>query len=314
MRTFLPFVVLVSCLIGAAGTAQADSTSEYNRWIQLAVSEFDTGNWTEARALFQRAHELNPNARTWRGLGITAFELRRYVDAIAELEASLADARKPLAEKQRNEVTELLQRARQFVAVYQLSIEPEGADVLVDGQPVSLRDGRLYLDPGNHTVVVRAPGYEEARKDLRVTDPRRDELKIELKVAGHDEGTLASPASPQAAARADVSSSEPSARPKRVWAWALGGSAIAAGAVGLGLAVVTSKKNDDLKTCAVACDDIATKGKSLQLGTNIVLGTSGALLVGAVVAWFVEGRSGKETPKKAALFLHPRGAGIQGQF
>src|SRR5690606_22822799 len=129
-----------------------------------------------ARVYFKKAHDLNPNARTWRSLGITAFELRRYVDAIAELEAALADGRKPLSNKDRADVQKLLARARQLVAVYQVAIDPPDAEVLVDGDPASLDDGKLYLDPGEHSVVVRAPGYLEERKRLRVDEPTQASL------------------------------------------------------------------------------------------------------------------------------------------
>lgn len=85
---------------GDAASAHA-ATAEYDDAIRRAIEEFDAGHWGEARALFRRAHEISPNARTWRGLGITAFELRRYVDAVSELEAALTNTLKPLTEKQR---------------------------------------------------------------------------------------------------------------------------------------------------------------------------------------------------------------------
>ena len=50
-----------------------------------AIVEFEAGRFAEARALFMRAHEIWPSARTFRVLGMTSFELRSYVRALQEL-------------------------------------------------------------------------------------------------------------------------------------------------------------------------------------------------------------------------------------
>src|SRR3954470_14714051 len=95
---FWLFLPLTACWLvsPAPGHAQeaTGAPAGYDDLIKRAVVEFDNSHWAEARALFGRAHELAPNARTFRGLGITAFELRRYVDATRELEASLNDPNK----------------------------------------------------------------------------------------------------------------------------------------------------------------------------------------------------------------------------
>jgi hypothetical protein len=308
LATFVGLLALLS-----TASTRADDSAEYTRVIKEAVVEFDNGNWIEARVLFQRAHALNPNARTWRSLGLTAFELRRYVDAIAELEAALAEQRKPLNDKARAEVTQLLQRAREFVAVYRVSVQPEGAEVIVDGKSTSLRDGQLFLDPGSHSVIVRAPGYLEQRQDLKIDEPRREQLSIELKVAGVEEPqdteapvATAAPAAPAPA--------QTEARRPRVWTWVLGGAAVATGAVGLGLGLAAGSKNDDFKACESDCGSLKSKGQGLQLGANVSYGVAGGLLVGAVVAWFVEGkRSSTETPR-TSFYVHPWGAGLHGRF
>ncbi len=313
MRTLLfVLTILVVQLVASAGSAQGSAdqgSAEYTKVIKQAVTEFDAGNWLEARVLFQRAHALSPNARTWRSLGITAFEMRRYVDAIAELEGALADNRKPLTEQQRKEVQDLLNRARAFVAVYQVTVAPQEAEVIVDGQPAMLKDGQLYLDPGHHVVTVRAPGYLEERKDLRIDEPRRDELTIELKVANQSE----SEAEPAKAAAHTTSPSEPRARKPRIWTWVLGGTAVAAGAVAVGLRVGAVNKHDEYKNCEMGCGSLSSKGQSLEVGSMVTFGVAGAALAGAVVAWFLEGRSPSESPR-TALYMTPWGAGVRGKF
>jgi hypothetical protein len=47
-------------------------------------------------ALFRHGHDLLPNARSFRALGMTAFNLALYPAALRELIAALDDARRPL--------------------------------------------------------------------------------------------------------------------------------------------------------------------------------------------------------------------------
>ena len=95
--------------------------------------------------------------------------------------------------------------------------------------------------------------------------------------------------------------------------------ALAAGAAAIGLGVATKGKEDDLARCngsteAKDCQPIADKGQSLQLGTNLSIGLSGAFLVGAVTAFFLEGRRRPAEEKRASLLFSPTSLAVQGSF
>ncbi|HEX6243158.1 MAG TPA: tetratricopeptide repeat protein, partial [Polyangiales bacterium] len=181
MNRLLLVALWLLCEVGRVQAQEGGETSAaYQDTVRRAVSEYEAGHWDEARALFRHAHELEPNARTWRGLAITAFELRRYVDATRELEAALADTRKPLTEPQRRELEALLARARGFVSAYTLHVQPAAAFVSVDGAPSEPSGPQLWLDPGVHTVVFTAEGYTEQRLELRAEAGTSEELAIEL--------------------------------------------------------------------------------------------------------------------------------------
>lgn len=314
MRT--GFVLLLTFLVvwAIAPVVRADEPIDFQTAIKQAVIEFNAGNWMEARVFFKRAHELNPSARTFRSLGITAFELRRYVDAIAELEAALADGRKPLTGKDRADVQKLLARARKLVAVYHVSIDPPDAEVLVDGAPASLEQGQLYLDPGEHSVVVRAPGYVEERKELRIAEPEQATLAIRLQMVPPPEPEDDATAAPTPVQMPPVAEAEPVHPRRRVWTWVLGGAALAAAGTGVGLGVAAVNKHEDFQRCEARCDVLKSKGQALQLGANVTLGAAGALAIGAVLGWFLEGRH-TERPPTTAFFISPQGvAGLTGRF
>jgi len=73
------------------------------------------GRWQEARALFQQAHEEYPNARTLRGIGMAAFEMRDYVGAYRALMQALASEERPLTRRQRRATQALLEETRAFI-------------------------------------------------------------------------------------------------------------------------------------------------------------------------------------------------------
>jgi tetratricopeptide (TPR) repeat protein len=304
-------LALLALLMHAPSGARAQHAEDYEALVRAAVVEFNQGHWDEAHALFSRAHALSPNARTWRGLGISAFESRHYVEAIADLEAALADPNKPLTAEQRAEVSGVLKRAREFVSVYRVNVRPSDAQVMVDGTPTKLANSELYLDPGPHSIVVRAPGYEERMADIRASAGAQQELQIDLRVADTAEEKRADSGEP---ARA-----EPPRR--RVWTWVLAGSTVAAGGSALAAGLLTLRKHDDLEQRASegrctetrACEDLGASGRRLERTTNALLGVSGALLVGTGIAFFLEGRR-HESAARATLTVSPHGVGLHGHF
>ncbi|MDB4988655.1 MAG: hypothetical protein JWN04_3833 [Myxococcaceae bacterium] len=297
--------------------AHADSV--YEESVAAAVVEFDRGNWEEAQALFRRAHNVAPNARTWRSLGVCAFELRQYVEATADLEAALIDPRKPLTDEQRKQVESLLARSRAFVSTYHVQVMPQNAEVIVDGKPVVLNGDTLHLDPGPHNVVVRARGYEERRAEFRAGAGTQDELSIQLSLANNDSND--NPEGPQASAPRAAPAAPVEAPPKRrrIWTWSLAGGSVAAAAVAVGLRLRVRNEHADYIHCRAeaanptSCNGLRDQGQRLLHATYGVAAISAALAVGATVSFFLERERPSGTPS-AALHVGPNGLSVSGAF
>jgi hypothetical protein len=84
----------------------------YDQLYEQAVSECASGNFSRAKSLFMQAHELNPNAYTLRGLGLTELELGDAVRAQGFLERALSSNVRPLGPALRANTEELLARAQ----------------------------------------------------------------------------------------------------------------------------------------------------------------------------------------------------------
>lgn len=219
-----------SVLIGllSCSAARAD---DYQESIDEGVREFDAGNFVEARALFEQAHALQPNARTLRGLGFCAYELKRYVQATEELSAALTDPRNALTPELAATVHDSLDKARRFVGDLVLTTSPEDSRVVIDGVE---RSGRRYaLDAGEHRVVASAEGYQS--RDLNVTITGMHTARAELVLLPRPESAeLVSTVQPRRAP------AEPSLT-ERWWFWAALGVIVSG--VTVGVLVATSAES-----------------------------------------------------------------------
>lgn len=185
LRASLFAALVCTCFVGlfpARSLAQdARDEAAYKELVEQALGEFKHKNWPEARVLFMRAHELNPNARTLRGMGVVSYEMRDYLNAVVNLQAALEDKRQPLTEAQRKECDGLLARARTFVGVFTLKLDPLDAHVSLDGgEPTRDDKGHLMVPFGEHTVSARARGRLDASTRLTVQGGERGEIALSL--------------------------------------------------------------------------------------------------------------------------------------
>jgi tetratricopeptide (TPR) repeat protein len=160
----------------AAG--QETQADEYNRLIREGLVEYEQRNWPEALTLFERAHAVQPNARTLRAIGNVAFEMRKYTKSIDALRASLSDSRKPLTQTERVEVENTVERALRYVATLRVTVKPANATLLLDGAPIAQRE--LTLDMGEYRLGARAPGYKDSEVKLNLSGGQTRDLAIDL--------------------------------------------------------------------------------------------------------------------------------------
>ncbi len=304
----LCFAVLLVPARAARAQMSTNTTEQYKQAIEQALLEFRHKNWPESRVLFRRAHALSPSARTLRGMGVVSYEMRDYVQAVSDLDAALSDARQPLNPEQRSEAETLLSRARTFVGVYSVTLEPETAVLLVDGSRAQrATDGTLLLPFGEHTLSASAEGYETGRTQLTVQGGERGELKLALVpvLAGVPAAPLSEVApvattagQPNQSVALDTrdSTGQPARKLRYTWV-ALGASALFGGA-SAAFWFLGDNKVDDL---AARCETAAQKGspctrgktdtdeiKRYELLTNVSLGLTGAALIATGVLAYIE--------------------------
>jgi hypothetical protein len=280
----------------AAGDPAPEVQAQYRDVVANAVIEFDAGRWAEARALFVRAHELWPSARTYRTLGMTSFELRAYAQALSELQAALEDPRRPLPADQRAQVAALAEQARAFVGRYRVRVSPPESQLLVDGAPHALgEDGVLLLEVGRHELRARAAGHAELARRLDVRGREDEELVLEL-------ASLQPEALPPVAAPLPKAAETRAGEPRsgdRLFTWIAAGTAVALAGTSLALWLIADSKFDeqqeecDAMLPAMACErgTIETAGiQDLDTAHQVTAVAAGVVGAAAVALFFIEGR------------------------
>jgi hypothetical protein len=251
----------------------ADTTEDpaYLKAIEEGLAEYDAHHFEEARSLFRRAHEISPNARTFRGIGVTSFELRDYVTAVHYLSAALKEERKPLPPEKRKHTQGLLDRSHMFVDVYTLTISPQNAHVIVDGHaPEYEPDGTLMLSLGSHTLDVRAHGMVARSLPIDVHGGEKKELSVTLEPLAPEPV-----ASPEAAPVATAAEPLPPPVMSNVGAaaWLIAGGATALLSGGAGYYLYT--RQTQLDSCHNPAPGYqCTNESSIKTWRNVALGTT----------------------------------------
>jgi hypothetical protein len=323
---------MLTCLSISTPVSAQKKGDEYQNLIQQGLREYGLGNFSEAKSFFAQAHALSPNARTLRGLGMTSYELRSYVEAANYFEQALASNERPLPASMRQEVTNLLQQARSFVTHLRIKVVPESAELRLDTRPVTRGpDGDVLIDPGNHELVADAPDYESVTKTIRTDGNEQLSISFNLKSTKPEPQAQASAAKPEAptstapleAPAASTAALPDTEQPSTLGPWLLIGSSVAVAAGGgilLGLALQDrSKVEHPSMTTGIGPSWTPELNSALNgvgpLSTVGIIGLSagGAGLLAGII-WLAASSGSGERPastSSASAQLEPLPGGLQ---
>ncbi len=309
----LAFALLLGAAPAVAQQPLGERDPEYRQLIDQAVDEFQRSNWGEAAGLFEQAHRIHPNARTLRGMGIAAFEARRYTRALEHLRAALQWKQDPLSAAHRKQVEQIIARAERYVAEITIDVEPDFAQVTVNGAAVAAIEGthRTQVDPGAVVVRASAEGYQPATRELHIVSGAREQLTLQLQSQ-----VVALEAPPQTAA--EQAATRTQAAPARddgpqfgAWKWialGAGGLGLVAGGVSHVLREVNVSDHNQLgcraghEAAAIVprCNGYRSDVDSATLG--MIIGYSaGALFTGTAIVLFVLEGGGQPEEASAGL-------------
>ena len=267
---------------------------------------YKDGDFDAALVQFERAYEVKPNYKVLYNIGQTYFQLRQYVEARDAMQRYVREGGSQIDPDREAAVTKDLTDLEKRIANLTITVNVDGAAVLVDGKKVGT------------TPLTSAIAVSEGQRTVSVEAPNRGVLQRLVRVAGGDQQTLTLTfAAPVAAAPSNKWQLQ--AKPAHLgvvfWSTAIGAVALGAGAGVTGyLALKAQSDNkDDQKTLGITSnqlDDTSKRAKTFALTTDVLAGAAIVCAGVATVIWATTPSS----KTQVGLSVGPASATVVGRF
>jgi hypothetical protein len=244
----LAVAILLSVLAASAramASPQEDADALATQGVELRRSGDDRG----ALPFFRKAHQIAPTPRSAVQLGLVEYALGQWADAEEHLAAGLKAARDPWIRKNRAVIEESLRTVKTHIGSLEVTGEPAGAEVLVNGRRAGQLPlpGPLRVSAGSVDVELNAPGYTRGFRSVTVNAGQYQTVVLRLASEPIRHPDLPPPPPPPPPPRVEHSSNW------HPWA-AVGAFASAALAAGTGIFGVL-RYNDRVGTFNKNCDE-----------------------------------------------------------
>lgn len=243
-----------------------EARARYRRGLEL----FDEGDYRLALVELERAYALHPSYKLHYNIAQVHFQLNEYAKARIAFERYLSEGGTDVPDTRRAEVERDLATLRTRVATLTVRVNVEGADVYLNDQPIGRAPiERLLVDAGAVRVHAVRPGYSTQARVLKLAGG--DESVVSLELAR---------ATQEVVVKSDGMSG------LAIGGWITTG-ALAAGAVGFGIAASSAASSYESKRDAPITGSPADAGAELERQRSLVNGlalTTDILIGTAVVA------------------------------
>jgi PEGA domain len=145
-----------------------------------------------ALAKFKEAYAASEDPRLLYDMAVCEKNLRRYARMQILLEKYARDAGPRMAPDERAAVDAAVGAIKNLVGTLKLTVNVDGASILIDGEPagVSPLDRPLVVDLGTHTITVKKEGFETAQQPTDTVGGGESEISITLTPHAAQEGHL----------------------------------------------------------------------------------------------------------------------------
>jgi hypothetical protein len=192
-RSFLalPFVLAAACALSAPAFSQpktsgADDAQQADEHFRKGKELVNAGRLKEAREEYLAAFRLRRSYDVAGNLGSVESSLGMPRDAAEHLSFAIHNyaASGTTPEQLERAKTKLVEAERQ-VGTVKLSVNIDGAEVIVDGKSVGrapLGDD-VFVDVGERTIEARLAGYESAKQTIKIAKAQALPVKLMLVIA-----------------------------------------------------------------------------------------------------------------------------------
>ncbi|MGE0790627.1 MAG: PEGA domain-containing protein [Sandaracinaceae bacterium] len=191
----LATAILIASSLGVAMPASAqqdDVRARAAEHFDRGIAFYEEGRYDAALAELARAYELAPAHQVLYNLARVHAALGHAVEAAAAYDRYLEEAGDAIGAARRREATRALEEQRARIGELTVEVDQPGATISVDGVDVATAPlaRPLPLSAGSHTLEVRAPGHETARRAVSIAGRSSERIRVELREESIPRGTL----------------------------------------------------------------------------------------------------------------------------
>jgi hypothetical protein len=277
--------------VPAALAAMTEKDRQAFAHYERGIQRYDDGEFALALVEFERAYAIRPGYRLLYNIGQVHYQLGHYAKARKAFERYLAEGKGEIHPERRAQVNSDLKALALRTAFIVVKANVAAIEVSIDDEDVTISTpgARLLVDAGNRRVVASKAGYSIARRSVSLAGG--EVAVVELRLIN----------------LAPKSNVKPANTPAIV-AW-IGAGALAAGAIGTGVATVLADSEYDKmrrnpqdgsgKEIRSTLDRQADTVERLALVTDVLAGA--AAVSGGVALYFtLRGTTARETPAPRA--------------
>jgi tetratricopeptide (TPR) repeat protein len=315
MKVSLALLLLLLAAPARAAEPQNPRALEEARTrFQAGVQLFHEGSFDAALAEFRKAYSLAPSYRVLYNIAQVQFELHDYVEALKTFRQYLQEGGSDIPPDRRAQVEGEVQKLERRVSLVEITVDVDGADILLDDVPVGSSPLRfpIMVNAGNRRITATKPGRVTTARTLTVAGG--DHVKVDLKL-------------PEVAvARVSDQAPPPLEAPRvertrtRVWVALAATTALAIGAGTFALLTRQAKQDfeSQLATFPNTKENVDASRKRMVRDAAIADGLAGAtVLAGGLTLYFALSHSSDEPEAKhAQVRVVPtlRGLAVAGRF
>lgn len=273
--------------------AKAPDVDKARAHFLQGVQFYNNGDYKLSLIEFRRSYELSRNYRILYNIGQVNQQLGNYTKALNALAQYLSDGGAEIPDDRRAEVMTNVAVLQRRVAHVRLLSNVSAPELLVDGFPVELSsDATITVDPGDHRIDVRKPGYQSAGTVVSLAAGDRSDIRLDLQKV-QSQVVLAAPRFAPA----------PSERPS-TWLWVgwgtTGAAALGAGITGV-LASMQANELAELRNSPSSTqeqrDDVGRRARSFAIASDVLTAT--AVVAGGASLYLTLRGSKAEAPDRA---------------
>jgi len=285
---------MVIFTLNAFSQVPKDSAKAKEHFLK-AKAFVEEGAYEKAIIELKTSYDLDPLPSTLYNIAVCYDKLHKYADAVKYYNIYLEKGKGEPQEK-RQKVSERIKELKTYLGLVSINVDKEGTEVVIDDQVICITPcSPVFLETGEHEVIVRKGGFSEAEKKITVVSGENIEVLISISPTVSKETkqpveSKEEPIKPTEKSTPVIEHGKVKRKPvSPAVFWSLLGITVASGVSWVAVGAMVIKK--DREVTEMSTNDPEYKsarddGKKLALTADILMGLTTGFAVASITTYF----------------------------